>query len=92
MTQPTHTEAQLSVAIWLVGMCAQSDGRRRRRVTCLPYDCLVHRLTTATTGGLKVFSPTSEPRTASSRILTVNPDTSSARSRRPPGRAAAHTA
>ena len=27
MTQPTNTEAQLSVAIWLVGMCAQSDGR-----------------------------------------------------------------
>jgi hypothetical protein len=42
----------------------------------LLYDCLVHRPTTATTtGGLKVFSPTSEPRTASSRILTVKPDT-----------------
>ena len=60
MTQPTNTEAQLSVAIWLVGMWP--NPQRRRRVTCLPYDCLVHRLTTATTGGLKVFSPASRAR------------------------------
>ena len=51
--------------------------QQRHRVTHLPAVRLPlpqadH---ATTTGGLKVFSPTSEPRTASSRILTANPDT-----------------